>query len=254
MSSVNIRRMSREIATNSETAWRGLYRAGSLAAALYVMLIVIPIVLFFTAPQPPHSDGAALLQYIGSHKLVYLTELVSFVGLSLPAMIVFLALYVALEYLNKSQAAIGALIGIASETIALAYSSSPPSLHTGLLKLSSQYMAASEAQRAVLATAAEGLMALSNAVNAAGILTALGILILSLVMLKGAFWKSVGYLGVLTGASGIVCEVLRDVIGPVYFVYGILLPVWFIAVGWKLYQLGQVTRENTTSRSIVTSG
>jgi hypothetical protein len=163
-------------------------------------------------------------------------------------MIVFLALYVGLEHLNKSYAAIGALIGIASETIALAYSSSPPSLHTGLLNLSNQYMAApTEAQRAVLATAAEGLMVVSNAVNAAGILTALGILILSLVMLKGTFRKSVGYLGILTGISGIVCEVLRDVIGPAYFVYGILLPAWFIAVGWKLYRLGQTARGGTTS-------
>jgi hypothetical protein len=96
---------------------------------------------------------------------------------------------------------------------------------------------ATEAQRAALASAAEGLIAASNAVNAAGILTAIGILILSLVMLKGIFHKSVAYLGIVTGILGIVSEALRDIIGPGYIVYGLLLPIWFLAVGWKLYRL-----------------
>ncbi len=98
--------------------------------------------------------------------------------------------------------------------------------------------ATTAAQRAAEATAAEGLIAVSNAVNAAGILTALGILILSLVMLKGVFPKGVAYLGIVTGALGIASEALRDTIGPGYFVYGLLLPIWFLAVGWKLYRLG----------------
>jgi Domain of unknown function (DUF4386) len=227
----------------SESSWTGLYLAGSISAALYVILIVVPIVLLLIVPQPPLSDGIALLQYIAAHKSVYLTELVSFVGLSLPALVVFLALYAALERVNSSFAAIGALIGVASETIALAYNSSPPSLSPGLLQLSNQYVAASsEAQRLSLATAAEGLMAVSNAVNAAGILTALGILILSWVMRQDFFWRNAGTLGIVTGVFGIVSEVLRDLIGPGYFLYGILLPAWFVAVGWKLYRLRESGR------------
>ena len=49
-----------------------------MSAALYVVLIVLPLVLLFSAPQPPLSDGAALLQHIAPYKPVYLTELVSF--------------------------------------------------------------------------------------------------------------------------------------------------------------------------------
>jgi hypothetical protein len=78
----------------------------------------------------------------------------------------------------------------------------------------------------------------SNSVNAAGILTALGILILSLVMLRDVFRKGVAVIGILTGAIGIFSEALRDVIGPGYFAYGLLLPVWFLAVGWTLFRLG----------------
>jgi Domain of unknown function (DUF4386) len=241
VNTLNLPSTSGTTTVRSESSWTGLYWAGSISAALFVILIVIPIALLFIAPQPPLSDGTALLQYIAAHKSVYFTELVSFVGLSLPALVVFLALYAALERVNPSFAAIGALIGVASEIIALAYNSSPPSLNPGLLQLSNQFaIANSDAQRLSLATAAEGLMAVSNAVNAAGILTALGILILSWVMRQDFFWRNAGTLGIVTGVFGIVSEVLRDVIGPGYLLYGILLPAWFVAVGWKLYRLRDI--------------
>jgi hypothetical protein len=243
---LNMLRTSQEATTGSDSLWRGLYWVGSISAALFVVLIVIPIVLLVIAPQPPLLDGSALLQYIANHKAVYLIELVCFMGLSLPAMIVFLALSTALKPVNSSYAAIGGLIAIASEIIALAYNSSPPSLNTGLLQLSNQYIAAtSEAQRLALTTAAEGLMAVSNAVNAAGILTAFGILILSWIMAQAGFSKRVGYLGMVTGVLGIGSEVLRNMIGAGYFIYGMLLPAWFVAVGWKLYRLGKPIQDNT---------
>lgn len=233
-----------ETAVGSDPPWRGLYRAGAVSAALYVAMILVPVVLLFVAPQPPLSGGDEILQYIAANKTVYVIELISFVGLSLPAIVVFLALYVALKDLDRSHAALGAVIGVSSEIVALAYNSSPPSLNTGLLFLSDKYASAtSDAQREAFATAAEGLAAVSNAVNAAGILTALGILIVALVMLKGVFPRSVAYLGVATGAAGMVCEVLRDMIGAGYFVYGLLLPSWFVAVGWRLYKLARDPEE-----------
>lgn len=232
------KRSTGETEASIDLSWRGLYWAGGVSAALYVILVVVPVVLVFTVPQPPTSGGAATLEYIASHKVVYLTELVSFVGLSVPALVVFLALYPALKHLSKSYAALGALLGIASEVAALAYNSSPPSLSGDLLFLSDHYMATpTPAQQAALATAAEGLIAVANAVAGAGILTALGILILSLVMLKGVFPKGVAIVGIATGALGIVSESLRDVIGLGYVLYGLLLPTWFLAVGWKLSRL-----------------
>jgi Domain of unknown function (DUF4386) len=239
MKTLQVERLLEETEASPDPSWRSLYRAGSVSAALFVVLIIVPLVLIFTVPQPPISGGAATLQYIASHKSIYLTELVSFVGLSVPAMVVFLALYPALKHLNRSYAAIGVLLGIASEVAALAYNSSPQSLNGGLLSLSDQYVAATTAaQRISLATAAESLIAVANGVAAAGILTAIGILIISLVMLKGVFHRGVAYLGIVTGVLGIVCEPLRPILGLGYAVYGLLLPIWFIAVGWKLYRLG----------------
>lgn len=222
-----------------DPSWRPLYAMGSVLALLYVIMIIVPLVLVFAVPQPPASGGAAVLDYIALHRAVYLVELVCFVGLSVPALGVFLALSVSLKDLNKSLAALGGLIGIASEILALALGSSPQSLSGGLVYLSDQYVtSATAAQRLALATAAEGFLATANAVSSAGILTALGILLLSLVMLQGIFHRGVAFLGIVAGAVGIIFEAFRPLIGALYGLYGLLLPAWFIAVGLKLFKIG----------------
>ena len=215
-----------------------LYRAGGWSALLYVLLVLVPVVLIFIAPLPP-TEGAALLEYIAAHKVVYVTELACFVGLAVPALVVFSAAAVALKDLNKSIAAIGGLFGIASEVIALALGSSPQSLHGGLVVLSNDYQAAgADADRAGLVSAADALIAATNAVSWAGILTAAAILLLSLLMRKASFFGPVvGTLGMVAGAAGIVSEALRPAIGPGYMLYGLLLPTWFALVGWKLLHL-----------------
>jgi len=240
MQTTSVRRTLREDVASPDPSWRGLYRAGGISAFLYIVLLIVPIVLIFTTKQPPISGGAATLQYIASNKVVYITELVLFLAPSVLAMIVFLALYMALKHVNKSLAAIGALIAIASQIMGLAYSSSPPSLSGALVLLSDQYMAAiTAAQHAAYATAAESLIAMANAVSASGILFSIGILIISIVMLKGVFHKGIAYLGIVTGALAIFSEAFRPLIGIGYIVYFILEVIWLIAVGWKLFRLGE---------------
>lgn len=234
-----VRRTSSEVISSPDPSWRGLYRAGGVSAFLYIVLLLVPIVLVFIVPQPPITGGAAVLQYIASNKAVYITELVLFLAPSVVAMIVFLALYMALKHLNKSLAAIGALIAIASQIIGLAYNSSPQSLNGALVLLSDQYMAASTAiQKAAYATAAESLIATANAVNASGIMFSIGILLISIVMLKGVFNKGIAYLGIVTGAIAILSEAFRPFISFGYIVFFILEVIWLIAVGWKLFRLG----------------
>ena len=153
-----------------DPTWATLYRAGGWSALVYVLLVVVPVVLVFVAPVPP-TEGAALLEYIAAHKVVYLVELVCFVGLAVPALVVFGAVAVAVKDVNKSIAAIGGLFGIASEVIALALGSSPQSLHGELVVLSNAYRdVAGDAERASLTSAADALIAATNAVSWAGIL------------------------------------------------------------------------------------
>ena len=221
-----------------DRTWGPLFKAGAWSAFLYVLLVLVPVVLLFVAPLPP-TQGAAVLEYIATHKVLYLIELVCFVGLAVPALVVFSAVAVALKDVNKTIAAIGGLFGVASEGIALALGSSPQSLHGGLVVLSNAYQdAGARADRAGLVGAAEALIAATNAVSWAGILTAAAILLLSVLMRRTPFFGPVvGTLGVVAGAAGVVAEALRPMIGPGYMVYGLLLPLWFALAGWKLLHL-----------------
>lgn len=108
------------------SSWALLYKAGSVSAAVYVVLVLVPMVLVFTAPVPPDSGGP-LLAYIAARKVVYLVELVSFVGLAVPALVVFTAVATALMRVDMSLALLGGLLGVVSETIALELGSSPQS-------------------------------------------------------------------------------------------------------------------------------
>ncbi|MDV3223091.1 hypothetical protein [Intrasporangium sp.] len=222
-----------------DMSWKALYRAGGVSALLFVLLVLVPVALVFLAPLPP-TEGAPLLEYIAEHKAVYLTQLVCFVGLAVPAMIVFAAVTVALMDVNKSVALIGGLLGVASEIIALALGSSPQSLHGGLVLLSDAYASAgTTAERAGLVSAADALIAATNAVSWGGILTAAGILVLSVVMRRGVFGGPTAILGIVTGSIGIMSEALRPLIGSAYLVYGLLLPIWFAMVGWRLLRIDQ---------------
>src|SRR5512135_1411623 len=235
---MRVARSSGKAEASLDLSWSELYRVGGIAAILFVVLTIVSLVLEVTTPSQPNSGGAATLQYIASHRKVYILKQVLWFGPCVLAMVVFLALSVALKHLNKSYAALGAVVGIASWALTLAW----PATGGGapaLVYLSDHYVAATtDEQRAAFAAAAEGFIAQNIIPNAPGILTPVGILILSFVMLRGVFHKGIAYLGIATGAIGTVSEALRPMLGVGYIGYGLLLPIWFLAVGWKLYRLG----------------
>ncbi len=227
--------------TGPDRSWSGLYRAGGLAAFLFMLLTIADLVLVAVTPQPPSTGnsgtlpgGVATLQYISAHKAAYLLNMTIFVGPVTVTMVVFLALFVALLPVSRSVAAVGALLGITS--VVLCETTFMPVF--GLVPLADQYAAAtSAAARAAVVTSANGLLAEINSVSFGGVLFAVGVLVISVAMLKGVFHRSIAYLGIITGIVGIVCESLRPVIGAGYSIYGIML-IWLLAVGWKLWRLG----------------
>lgn len=232
-----------------EASWRGLYRIGSICALLFVMFNLIAIALDLRAP-PPVAGGVATLEFIAVHRISYLLEQILWLAPGLFAMIVFVALYPALKQLNQSYAALGALIGAAAWALTLAI----PTTSRGapaLVYLSDQYVATTNtAQRAVFATAAEALIAQNNTPTLVGILTPIGILLIALVMVKGIFPKSVAYLGIVTGVLGIGSEALRFVLPSGYAVYGLLLLLWFGAIGWQLYRLDATGAEGLIRQGV----
>lgn len=87
----------------------------------------------------------------------------------------------------------------------------------------------------------EVLIALNDVPAVIGVLQTLGILLISLLMLTGAFPRGLAWLGVATGAIGMVSEVLRPVLGSVYALNGVLLFVWLIWIAFALWRLGAET-------------
>ena len=253
METLSIERSSGEAEASPDPSWRGLYRVGGVSAVLFVVLTIVSIVLAFITPQPQSSGGSlmlpggvATLQYIASNRSVFILDQILFVGPVVLTMVVFLALYVALKHLSKSYAAIGAVVGIVGVVLSLV----PLSLVGGLVYLSDQYVAATTvAQRAGFTTAAESLIAQNNIVSAGGILFAVGVLVIALAMLKGVFQKGIAYVGIVTGVVGIICEAFRPILGPGYSIYLILL-IWLLAVGWKLYRLGSSSSDSRMAKKL----
>lgn len=229
------------VASAPDPEWKRLYWAGGVSALLASLVYIIALVVEISLGEYPTSGGAAVLEYIAAHRSVYILQQILWLMPSVLLMIVFLALYPALKDLDRSVAAIGAVLGIASWAVTLAY----PATGGGspaLVYLSDQYAAATtDAQRAAFAAAAEGFIAQNYVPTIMGVLETIAILIVSLLMLRGVFHRSVAYLGIATGAVGIVSEALKPMLGLGYIVYGLLVMVWIIAIGWELLRLARVS-------------
>jgi hypothetical protein len=200
--------------------------------------MLVPEGLFLTSPYDTSMSGAATLDYIASHQAWWILVQVLSLGLSIVAMVVFLALFTTLKYLNKSYAAIGSLIALAAPVLILSYWP----ITIGQLALSERYLAATtQAERLALARAAESLIAQnSNVAHSIETLCALGVTLLSLVMLKGVFHKSVAVVGSATFPLAVLGEALAPLLGlgDLVYLWWAFFLVWLIAVGWKLSRLG----------------
>ncbi|MFP5312398.1 MAG: DUF4386 family protein, partial [Actinomycetes bacterium] len=176
-------------------SWNLLCRVGG-AAALLVVLCGVAALVLYAAATPPVSGGEATLQFIAGHKASYIAQQLLWLVPSLFALIAFVALLVALFPASPSLAVLGFAAGGASWTALLAV----PVTSVGTLSLvylSDQYTAAADpAARSAVAAAAETFVAENNTVSLAGLLTPLGILLISLPMVRGVLPHWAGWLGI----------------------------------------------------------
>jgi len=224
-------------------SWRQLYFWAGISAVAFVALLILAVVLDAVAPPPIHG-GAETLEFIARHKGVYVAEQLLWTVPNILPVLVFVTLFVALAPVNKSLALLATVIGALPWALFLAV----PVTSRGsliLVDLSDSYMNAIGADGADAklryATAAEAVIAENNTPAAVGVLSALGILLISLTMLKGVLPRAVAWLGVAAGAVGVVAEALRFAVPEVYLVYGILMWAWFTAVGIALIRMARRT-------------
>lgn len=210
------------------------YRIGGLAALTIGAAYVVIIGLFAVVGAPP-TGGEAWLQYLAGKTAVWW----AIVGISVLTNFLYvpvaLALYFALQRVNKSAmlialAWVGLFVVLEPAVNWAGYAS--------ILVLAGDYAAASsDAQRAVYVAAASYPSAVLASplalVYAIGTLS-FGILIVGFVMLKGVFSRLTAYLGVITGLLGLLAVAGW---GLAVILNAVFATIWLFLVGYRLYQL-----------------
>jgi len=240
----------------ADSAYKSLYRLGG-AAALVVVLLILGVVIGFTVyPQPSTvSDWFELFQ---SNKVIGLLD---FWGLEvlMYAMfaLVFLTLYVMLREADQGRMAIAITFSLLGVGIFLA-TNNPFTM----LSLSDQYAAATtDAQRTTLLAAGQAVLANTSQRVVGGfnvglfLVSVAGLIVSSVMLQSSAFSRSAAYVGMLAWTLSLV-DYLRQIVTQsatiallVILPNALMLVVWFVLIGRRLYQLGRLERKPLPQQS-----
>ena len=228
-------------AVDPDVKW--LYRMGGISAIAFGIAYVVIIALYVPMGARP-SGAEAWLTYIARNTTAWRAILGLSVITDFLLVPIALSLYVTLKGINKHAMLLAAaFIGLfVVLDLALTWTN-----YASLIALSGSYAAAAnDVQRTAIVAAANypSLVVVSNLLFVYNSLTlAVGILMTGIVMLKGIFSHSTAYLGLATGALGIVSVASSPFAGSVSSVSIILASalttVWFLFVGYRLFRLGQ---------------
>lgn len=217
-----------------DASWKGAFKAGGfslIAAGVVLFLFFVALLILQTSPTlTPEMILDNPLPSVSLYALAVFGELLLMPG--------GLGLYVALKNVKKAHMLMGTALWLVAVVSFLVSRTQILSLQS----MSASYQAATnDAVKAAYIVSAEHAIELSNSFsNIALLLLGIASIIIGLVMLKGVFSKSAGYLVVISGtltllgALGVLFEPLAILV-----LFGLTLgAVWQIIVGFKLYKLG----------------
>jgi hypothetical protein len=215
---------------SSDEKW--LYKTGGIAALALGVTFIVTILLYVYVGKLP-SGGAAWLQYMDGKRTAWSVILVVSVLTDLLFVPVALALYAALREVHRGVMLIAtSFIGLFLVLdLAVNWSN-----YMSLISLSGSYSAAkSDAQRSAYIGAANYassiLTSRLESLYSIGILS-LAILLVSIVMLNGAFGRVTAYVGIAAGILGIIS------IGgwaATVLLNTVLAAIWILLVARGLY-------------------
>src|SRR5215212_887232 len=228
--------------------WKTLHRIGGVTALAVLALIPIQMVVFFLWP-PPSSviDWFRLFQdnaLVGllDMDLLLIVDYLLLVG-------VFSALWASLRRANESLMAIALILQLVSTATYFA-----STVAFEMLSLSNQYGTAStEVERSTFLAAGQAMLATwqGTAFDVSYVLSALAILIVSAVMLRGhhyLFSKTTGYAGLSAGVLALVLPT-AGVIGVVFSIVSLVpMVVWLALVARRLLRSGTLERNLLPSK------
>jgi hypothetical protein len=221
---------------------RWMYRVGGIAAVVLAIGYLVTLPLYASVGAPP-DGGEAWLAYAAGKTATWWAIL----GLSVLTDLLFVpvacALFLALQRSGRGLMALATACVLLFVVLDLAVTWSN---YAALISLADDHApAATEARRAADVAAATYASAVLSS-TLAGVysiaILSLGILLTGLVMRRGSFGTPAAWLGIVTGALGIVSvvgPVLVGALGAAVIVASILTTAWVLVVGSRLWALGR---------------
>lgn len=223
---------------------RALLRWGGIAALLLALsYLVITGLYVVSGAVPTGGDGQAWLGYLAGKSAVWW----GITGLSVLTDVLFFpvaaALYVALRAVNRNLALAG--VGLLALFAILDLAVTWPN-YAALITLAGDRAADMlEVERtAIVAAATYPAAVLDSSLFAvyAILVPSIGILAISVVMLRGAFGRGTAWLGVLTGILGIgavVGPLFVSALGTLAILASVFTLVWVALAGYRLLGLAR---------------
>lgn len=198
-----------------------------LAAMVYVWAFVAQLIL------PPPGFGQDILQYVSSFRLMFILSYVLFTLANSLSIVGIIGIYAVTRLLNLSYAVLGTATLIIGLCVTLISSEAP-----ALITLSYWYSTAgSDLERQGLVTASLAIAASNNPVVAASFI-GVGVIFLSLAMVKPPFGRNFAYLGLFVGVFNIVraLPILAPYPNIVGGLFVAISSVWIFGVGYRVYR------------------
>ncbi len=228
-----------------ENSTGSLYKAGGVAAAVVVGLLVVETVAYLTTSAPSMADAEGWIKLFQSSRIV---GLIDFGVLELCALVLFvpmfLALYTCLRRSSPTYTAIAALLAFAG--IAANFGSNPL---FPMLTLSDVYStAATEAARTQLVAVGQAMLAAASLGGIGGSVEggfplAVAGLIFSIVMLRsGLLGKGAAWMGLLANGAALAMYIRGAAApalegSPFFGPFLLLSVIWYALVARSLLRL-----------------
>jgi hypothetical protein len=199
-----------------------------LAGILYVWAFAAQYLL----PAPSSNAAADTLQFVASYSSVLLLSYALFSAANALSIVGSLGIYTVAKVRDRSYAALGTFI-LTIGLMAALFSNTAPALIT----LAEDYAAsATEAQKQVFATAVAAVSSTNNPLVSSTII-GVGVIFVSLALIKGQSGKGLGYLGFVEGSLNIV-RGLPPLAGhsTVTVIFVGLSSLWIFGVGRLVYR------------------
>jgi hypothetical protein len=227
------------VASHVDPSWKGVYRVGGVCLFLFGLIYLTNVILGILL-GPGASDSVQYLRSLADHpslaRVSYgLYSLADF--LFVPAI---LALYLALKHIAKNTMLLATALMAVFIVVDLAITEANSLTIVTLTQHAAT--ATSETQRAAYMAAANyALATLPLATFYSWVVSSVGVLIISIVMLKGVFRKLNAYLGIAVGIVATVAGfyVFLPALAVLALPSLVAFSLWCLLAGGRLYRLGK---------------